>query len=183
MDATPTDEQLMLDYAGGSYRAFETLYARYKAPILRFYRQQARPPAAAEELLHEAFMRLIRARESYRPVASFRLWFWRIVRNLLIDHQRSNQRSLPEINPEQQPEPADPRHSPEQQTARHQQQLRLMELLRQLPAEQRDAFLLKEEAGLSLAEIADLSGVGTETIKSRLRYAIAKLRLALEDSV
>jgi len=59
--------------------------------------------------------------------------------------------------------------------------VRLVRALAELPAAQRDAFLLQQEAGLSLAEIAELTGAGDETVKSRLRYATAKLREALGD--
>ncbi|MEH6471170.1 MAG: sigma-70 family RNA polymerase sigma factor [Halopseudomonas sp.] len=192
MDATITsaettdntsDENLMLAYAGGSYSAFEALYARYKGPVLRFYLRQTKPPALAEELLHEAFIRLIKAREQYQPTASFRVYFWRIVRNLLIDHYRSQSRSLPEAFGEIDPELATANCSdqPEVHAERSQQLNQLLSLVRQLPADQRDAFLLKEEAGLSLAEIAELTASGIETVKSRLRYAIIKLRSGMEE--
>ena len=50
-----------------------------------------------------------------------------------------------------------------------------------LPAAQREAFLLHQEGGLDLAEIAALTGTGVETVKSRIRYATAKLRTELGD--
>ena len=70
---------------------------------------------------------------------------------------------------------------PEIQAEQQQQRQQLLEQIRQLPAEQRDAFLLKEEAGLTLAEIAMLNDTGVETIKSRLRYALIKLRTGMEE--
>ena len=57
---------------------------------------------------------------------------------------------------------------------------RIAEALAALPTVQREAFLLQQEAGMSLAQIAELTGAGEETVKSRLRYATAKLRAALE---
>ncbi|MEH6649206.1 MAG: sigma-70 family RNA polymerase sigma factor [Motiliproteus sp.] len=178
-----TDENLMLAYAGGSYSAFETLYGRYRGPVLRFYRRQTQPPALAEELLHEAFIRLIKARKQYQPTARFRVYFWRIVRNLLVDHYRSQSRTLPEPFGEADPELtlADHIDQPEVHAEQNQQLTRLLALVQQLPADQRDAFLLKEEAELSLAEIAELTDCGTETVKSRLRYAIIKLRSGMEE--
>ena len=178
-----TDEDLMLAYADGSYSAFEMLYGRYKGPVLRFYLRQTKPPALAEELLHEAFIRLIKARKQYQTTASFRVYFWRIVRNLLIDHYRSQSRSLPESFGDADPELtlADHIDQPEVHAEQSQQLNQLLTLVRQLPADQRDAFLLKEEAGLSLAEIAELTDCGTETVKSRLRYAIIKLRNGMEE--
>jgi RNA polymerase sigma-70 factor (ECF subfamily) len=59
--------------------------------------------------------------------------------------------------------------------------MRLRQALGRLPAEQREAFLLHEEAGLGIAEIGVVTGAGAETVKSRLRYALKKLRGALSD--
>lgn len=178
-----SDEALMLAYAGGNYSAFELLYARYKGPVLRFYRRQTKPPALAEELMQEAFMRLIKVRAQYQPRAGFRVYFWRIVRNLLIDHYRSQSRTLPEYATDAAPNvPLAAQIDQPERHAEHGQQLdQLLGLIRQLPAEQRDAFLLKEEAGLSLAEIAELSATSLETVKSRLRYALIKLRSGMEE--
>ena len=57
--------------------------------------------------------------------------------------------------------------------------MRLQDALAALPPAQRDAFLLHIEAGLAIAEIAALAHVGEETVKSRLRYAYARLRRTL----
>jgi RNA polymerase sigma-70 factor (ECF subfamily) len=78
--------------------------------------------------------------------------------------------------------PASPLDGPERRLSSSQQAARLQALLAELPAEQRDVFLLHEEAGLALETIAEISGVGRETAKSRLRYALSKLRAALKDA-
>ena len=68
---------------------------------------------------------------------------------------------------------------PEHQEDRRQRAEHLLRLLGTLPEAQREAFLLKEEAGLSLEAIAQATGTGRETVKSRLRYALARLRHGL----
>jgi len=78
--------------------------------------------------------------------------------------------------------PAAQRDEPEARTSNRELAASLADALRALPSGQRDAFLLQQEGGLSLAEIAALQGVGVETVKSRLRYAVARLRLELADS-
>jgi RNA polymerase sigma-70 factor (ECF subfamily) len=60
---------------------------------------------------------------------------------------------------------------------------RLRAAVAALPPAQREAFLLQQEGGLSLTEIAELTGVGAETVKSRLRYALAKLRNELRGEL
>ncbi|MEH6629067.1 MAG: sigma-70 family RNA polymerase sigma factor [Motiliproteus sp.] len=181
MDALTTDESLMLEYAGGSYEAFEVLYTRHKSSVLRFYRRQI-GTAAAEELLHDAFMRLINARQRYTPSATFRTYFWTIVRNVLIDHYRKLNRSLPEsygaIDPEQ--SIADESVEPDVGADQSRQIQKLLAIVSTLPSAQREAFLLKEEAGLTLPEIAEIAQTSVDTIKSRLRYAVTKIRNGME---
>ncbi len=183
MDVAITDEQLMLEYAGGDYRAFETLYGRHKAPLLRFFRRQTGSSPVAEELLQEVFLRIIHARQNYQPTAPFKVYLWRLARNLLIDHYRRRQRALPESYQQAEPDSvaADERVAPDIGAEQSRQLQRLMTLVGELPCAQREAFLLKEEAGFTLAEIAALTGVSGDTVKSRLRYAISKLRAAMEE--
>ncbi|OMH39255.1 sigma-70 family RNA polymerase sigma factor [Motiliproteus sp. MSK22-1] len=180
MDANTTDESLMLEYAGGSYEAFETLYARHKGPVLRFYRRQT--GTAAEELMQEAFIRLIKVHEKYTQTASFRTYFWTIVRTTLVDYYRKLNRSLPESYNDADPDQilADERIQPDISADHSRQVQRLLLLVADLPSAQREVFLLREEAGLSLPEIAEVAGTSVDTVKSRLRYAITKLRHGME---
>ncbi|MEH6826118.1 MAG: sigma-70 family RNA polymerase sigma factor [Motiliproteus sp.] len=180
MDTRTTDEALMLSYKDGSYEAFETLYSRHKAPVLRFYRRQI-GSSAAEELLQEAFMRLVKARTQYTQSASFKTYLWTLVRHVLVDHYRKLNRSLPEsyaaVDPDQ--IHADERVEPDLCADQNRQLQKLLQRVSDLPSAQREAFLLKEESGLSLPEIAEIAGTSIDTIKSRLRYAVLKLRAAM----
>lgn len=179
---TSTDKhgQLMLAYAGGDMGAFETLYGYYKGPLYRFFLRQCGSGAIAEELYQELWMRVINHRANYEHKARFSTWIYHIAQNLIVDHFRRNA-----------PEPSetelddlegDPGSDPAEQYSSQEKVSRFLGMLRSLPDEQRQVFLLKEEAGLSLEEIAQVTCHSFETVKSRLRYAVKKLRQALEES-
>jgi RNA polymerase sigma-70 factor (ECF subfamily) len=174
-----TDESLMLRYGRGDVTAFDTLYRRHRGPVFRFLARQVRHGGAAEELSQDVWMGVIRARSRYRSDARFTTWLYTIARNRLIDHHRAGERLTRGLG-----QPTDT--APEDLAsglpgagrvldAGHALS-RLLELVAALPAEQREAFLLREEGGLDVAEIAQVTGVGHETAKSRLRYAVTKLR-------
>lgn len=181
MDAIITDEALMLAYRDGDYSAFEALYRRHKPSIARFYRRQVGRPID-EELLQEAFLKVINSRERYIASAKFKTLLWVIVRSVLIDHYRQANRSLPPSYSEFEPDSvlADEKVQPDILTEQSHRARKLMELISELPSAQREVFLLKEEAGLSLADISLVISANSETVKSRLRYAVTKLRTGLE---
>jgi RNA polymerase sigma-70 factor, ECF subfamily len=183
MTAESTDEELMLAYARGDARAFETLYGRHRGPLYRFIARSLKDRAVVDELFQDAWSRLIAARERYRPEAKFSTWLLQIAHNLLIDHFR---RQRPQAGAEETAlvmEQLDaPEHErPEQQLSAFEQRRRLQLALEELPADQREAFLLRAENELALEEIAEVTGVGRETVKSRLRYAMNKLRERLSS--
>lgn len=183
-----TDEALMLAYRDGEAAAFEALYARWRGPLYRYFLRQCGHAGQADELFQDVFMRVIGAAASYEPSARFSTWLFRIAHNRLVDHWRKMGRELLdplastgdgddcEFDP-----PAPEGAAPEREAERKQLGAALMSALNALPELQREAFLLAEEGGLTLEEIASISGVGRETIKSRLRYATAKLRDKLES--
>jgi RNA polymerase sigma-70 factor, ECF subfamily len=185
--AAPSDEDLMLAYAAGDAAAFDTLYARHKNGVYRYLLRQCRQGGIADEMFQEVWMNLIRARRSYTPSAKFTTWLYRIAHNRLIDHYRAcGQVTVVSADDEMYTDAvaavrSDGRDEPELRAGNHELGARLKSALAALPAAQRDAFLLQQEGGLSLAEIAELTGAGAETIKSRLRYALGKLRSELSD--
>lgn len=178
MTASPTDAALMLRYRDGDVAAFETLYRRHKDGLYRYLLGLCLNRETAEDLYQEVWSRIVKARLRYRPTAKFTTYLYRIGHNCFIDHVRRNKRYVlgPTVDPEH---GADDAPSPEQQTERALARRRLLVALGDLPAEQRDVFLLYEEAGLGLDDIATVTGVNRETAKSRLRYANSKLSRAL----
>ena len=105
---------------------------------------------------------------------------YRVAHNCFIDHVRRNKRHMnsSELEPDQH---ADTSDQPDTIAERSLARERLDVALKELPEEQRDAFLLHEEAGLSIDQIASVTGSNRETAKSRLRYAVNKLRSAIEE--
>ena len=172
------DEELMLAYGRGDAGAFETLYKRHRGPVYRFVLRAIKNRSSAEELFQEVWIRVIEARSRYAPQARFTTWLYTIAHNLLVDHWRKKGLSLVQLDDE--PTVAAP-DNPARQAEARQSLARLLQALEALPAAQREAFLLHEEAGLSVAEIAAATGTNEEAAKSRLRYAMAKLKAAVDD--
>jgi RNA polymerase sigma-70 factor (ECF subfamily) len=178
MSSPPDDAALMLRYRDGDAAAFEMLYRRHNDSLYRYLLRLCMNQATAEDLFQEAWGKIIRARENYRPTAKFSTYLFRVAHNCFIDHVRRNRRLVDAG--ESQPEPGtDPGDEPEQLTEKLLARRRMEAALLSLPDEQRDAFLLYEEAGLSIDDIALVSGVNRETAKSRLRYAVSKLKAAM----
>lgn len=178
--AGSTDEALMLAWAAGDAGAFEALYARHRGPLFRFLLGQLRDRPLAEELYQDVWQRVIAARAGWRPDAAFATWLYRIAHNRLNDHWRAQRHRPPA------PADADLRTAaladpddPEGLASREEVRRRLQEALDELPEDQREAVLLRLQQELSLDEIGRITGVGRETVKSRLRYALDKLRARL----
>jgi RNA polymerase sigma-70 factor (ECF subfamily) len=172
------DEELMLAYRHGDAGAFETLYKRHRGAVYRFILRAVKQRATAEELFQDAWMRVIEARSRYAPQARFTTWLYTIAHNLLVDHWRRKGLTLVELNEELGVASSD---NPARQAEARETLARFLQVLEALPAAQREAFLLHEEGGLSVAEIAKVTGAGEEAAKSRLRYAMAKLKAAVDD--
>jgi len=180
MGALLDDTALMLRYRDGDVAAFEMLYRRHNDSLYRYLLRLCMNRHTAEDLFQEAWGKVIRARANYRPTARFSTYLFRVAHNCFIDHVRRNRRLVDAG--ESQPEPeTDPGDEPEHLTEKLLARRRLETALRSLPNEQRDTFLLYEEGGLSIDDIALVSGVNRETAKSRLRYAVGKLKAALAE--
>ena len=185
-EASTSDEDLMTAYAGGDAGAFDVLYKRHKGGVYRYLTRQCRDRGLADELFQDVWMNLIRARERYTVEAKFTTYIYTVAHNRLIDHYRkSGQASLVSLDDDAEDaspidEPIAPAgERPERQADIRQQAAKLLELLGALPTPQREAFVMQYEGGLSVEEIAEATGVTRETAKSRLRYALGKLRQGL----
>jgi RNA polymerase sigma-70 factor (ECF subfamily) len=177
------DAQLMLAYGRGEMRAFETLYSRHRAALYRYLMRQARDGEIANDLFQEVWSRIVVNRARYEPRAKFRTFLFTLAHNCFIDHCRRVRARPLAVGIEDADAadllPADAECRPDRQIERSEHASRYRAALAALPAEQRDVYLLHEESELSLEEIARVTGVGAETAKSRLRYAVGKLKAAL----
>ena len=182
-DAAVSDEQLMIAYRDGDAGAFDTLYRKHKGGLYRYMLRHCRDAGVADELFQDVWMNLIRARASYTVQAKFTTYIFKMAHNRLIDHYRKHGQALMvsfDDDTEDAPVVAEPAAAPRDEPEKHldikQQAAQLLDLLSALPLPQREAFVMQYEGGMSVEEIADATGVTRETAKSRLRYALAKIR-------
>ena len=182
------DEDLMLTYARGRAEAFDRLYARHRTGVYRYLLRHAGSAGIADELFQDVWLSVIRGRATYAPTARFATWLYTLAHHRIVDHWRTTGQIVSaSIDGDGATRdavdalPAARRDEPHVRVQQRELGARVRGALAALPPLQRDAFLLQQESGLALAEIAELTGVGVETVKSRLRYAIAKLRADLGE--
>jgi RNA polymerase sigma-70 factor (ECF subfamily) len=192
------DEALMLAYGKGQASAFDLLYQRHKQVVFRFFVKQGLSLAVAEELCHDTWLKLINAREQYQPQALFRTYLFTIARNTLLDHykKKSTQNEVnhtnnyTDNNSDDEESNTDVNHNDlsvkiatpsiceEQQ--KEQLQIALSLNIAALPIAQREVFLLKQESGFSIEQIAQITAQHQEKVKSSWRYALKRLRKGLQ---
>jgi RNA polymerase sigma-70 factor (ECF subfamily) len=184
MDSLDDDAGLMLRYKAGDAAAFSALYAEYKGPLYRYLLRHVRNAGAASDLFQEVWSRLVATRARYEPRAKFATFLFHIAHNCAVDFFRRDVNLRDEIPTHEHHEPLLEPEVPEYQRPDRmaefvEQQSALLAAVAALPQEQREAFLLREETGLTVGEIARVMDVPVETAKSRLRYAIRKLQKSL----
>jgi RNA polymerase sigma-70 factor (ECF subfamily) len=182
----------MAAYQAGDVRAFERLLARHEKPVWNFLRRFTRDAAAAEDLLQEVFLRVVKSAGEWKQTAKFSTWVYAIARNLCVDQsRRAVHRQAASLDG---PVRADgdstetlhdriaaTQHLADAQASDRQTAARIDAAIARLPDDQREVFLMREVMDLSFAEIAAVVGASEPTVKSRMRYALGKLRDALSD--
>jgi RNA polymerase sigma factor (sigma-70 family) len=186
--AQETDENLMVRFGRGEAAAFEFLYRRHESRVFRYLQRNVKNEATANDLMQEVWFAVVRGAAKYQPTAKFTTWLFTIAHNRTVDMIRANHRlqSL-DAGDDADPEASSPlerlaieaKLEPSAQVQSQDEAAALLSAVAQLPAEQRSAFLLQAEGDLSVEEIAHATGSSFETVKSRLRYARAKLRQLL----
>jgi RNA polymerase sigma-70 factor, ECF subfamily len=179
------DATLMLRYRDGDTRAFEILYERHKGPLYRYLQRMCGRREVADDLFQEVWSKVIASRSRYEARAQFNTFLFRIAHNCAIDYFRRSgrtaERAVQDIDEVAEQIGGAEHERPDAALADAQVRRDFRRALEQLPAEQRDVFVLYEESGLTLEEIGRITGVAMETAKSRLRYAVGKLRTALKQ--
>lgn len=187
-----TDEMLMVRYQRGDRQAFADLVRRHSRPMYNFVLRQLRDPGVAEEVTQEVFLRVVQKAAEFKHEARFSTWLYTIARNHCIDqvrrqaHRRhvsldgpaasGDTRSLGEVVPDRHP-----RASAERSTAGAEVLSSILRAVDLLPDDQREVFLMREVANLPFREIAEITDTPENTVKSRMRYALERLREALAD--
>ncbi len=180
---TCTDEELMVRYGQGDHQAFETLYARHKDSLYRYFCRQLSDMNLAQDLYQELWSRVIKSSVQYEAHAKWTTWAYRIAHNLVIDHIRVLKPSE-QWNEEDHSKESNLRGnaflSPDKESEHGEMAERLKVCISQLPQAQQEVFLLNEETGMTLKAIADVVSVSVEAAKSRLRYARSQLQDCLK---
>lgn len=187
-----SDEELMEQFGGGDTSAFEALLRRHQRPVLNFIFRYVGNRAVAEDLTQDVFFRIIRRAQSYKREAKFTTWLYTIARNLCVDHSRrmvhrraasldqptrkgsEDKRTLGESI-------ADRNADVSREAIGRQLGQRIREAVESLAEDQREVFLMREMLGLPFKEIAEIVGIPENTAKSRMRYALEKLRAELAE--
>jgi RNA polymerase sigma-70 factor, ECF subfamily len=187
------DEALMIRFQSGDRSAFTLLVRRHQSPLYNFALRQLRSPSAAEEVVQDAFVRVVHNAAEFKHASRFSTWLYTITRNLCIDHVRKrslrNHPSLDEPKnggeggdgPTLGERTADGRANVERTAVGAEIRERLLAAVDELPDEQREVFLLREVSNVPFKEIAEIVGVPENTVKSRMRYALERLQTALSD--
>jgi RNA polymerase sigma-70 factor (ECF subfamily) len=183
----------MLAFKSGDARAFATLVQRHRGPVYNFILRYVGHRQRAEDVLQETWLKVVRSSSEWQPKARFTTWVYTIARNLCVDSARkesfrkTDSLDAPASNDESDGRTkgelvADPKGQTPDRAA-HNTRLRplIEQALLSLPSEQREVFLLREYQGIGFKEIAEVTGVNENTVKSRMRYALEGLRKRLGE--
>jgi RNA polymerase sigma-70 factor (ECF subfamily) len=188
----PTDEVLMIRFQGGERTAFALLVKRHQSPLFNFALRHLGSATAAEEVVQDAFVRVVRSAAEFKHAARFSTWLYTIARNLCVDEARKrSHRRHPSLDQPKRSEEgegptlgeqtSDASASVERAAVSAEIRARVLEAIEELPDEQREVFLMREVSSLPFKEIAEIVGVPENTIKSRMRYALERLQAALSE--
>ncbi|MEO8307691.1 MAG: sigma-70 family RNA polymerase sigma factor [Pseudomonadota bacterium] len=182
-----SDEAMMKRYANGDVSAFDKLYTRHELPLWRYILRLCGNRATAEELMQEVWFAVAREAATFRTDARFTSWLYTMARNRVIDRFRTAHphKSLDMVESDSghtlMDTLADEHASPLQAAEQSEQGQSIIVALGRLPREQREAFVLQVDAGMTVEQIASVTGTTFETAKSRLRYARERLKDLLRE--
>ena len=187
--ATLSDELLLDRFREGEARAFEELMRRHRTPIFHFILRSVKNPATADEILQDAWLRMIQGAREFQRASRFTTWAYTVARNLCIDHARKAvHRRHPSLDQSREDDGATLGDSvaandagADRNAIGHQLQVTLVAAIESLPHDQREVFVMREYSHLSFKEIADVVGAPENTVKSRMRYALERLQSSLAE--
>ncbi len=191
MATSDAETLLIAQVRSGDAAAWRLMIERYEGRLLAFVDSRLRDRAAAEDVVQETFVRVVQNAADFKHEARFTTWVYTITRNLCIDQLRKRalrkHPSLDQASGEEGDGPtlgeqtADPRASVEREATGTELKERIARAVGTLPDEQREVFLMREVVNLPFKEIAEITGVPENTVKSRMRYALERLQEALAE--
>lgn len=187
------DNELLNRYLNGDLESFLVLFRKYRKPLYNFILRNIGANDLAEDLLQDVFLRVIQGAKGFKNESKFSTWLYTIARNRCIDQLRRNKPRNQEYldepkkdhnqrdNPNPKRQFSNRQPSVDRQASRQQIQQEIALAVESLPLEQREVFLMRQLQQLPFSEISKIIGVSENTIKSRMRYALERLREALID--
>ncbi len=172
---TPSDEDLMLSVRDGDLDAFEQIVLRHQAEAWRVAYRFTGDAAEAEDLAQDAFLKILDAASRYKPTATFRTYFYRVLTRLCIDHRRKKRPVLADPSPNM----PDNTPSPSVQADWAERDALIQAALNSLPADYRMAVVLRYFEGLSGVEMAEAMGRSVKAVERLL----ARAKSALEPQL
>ena len=176
-DATTSDEELMTRAAGGDMGAFELLVERHQRSALNTARRFLGRSSLAEDVVQEAFLKILAGARRYRPTARFRTYLYNVIWHLCVDSFRRKRPLALELLPQQ----AQAGDSPDEAAVRAERDELLRRAVDDLPARQRMALVLKHFEGMSYDDIAGVMECSPGAVDSLLSRARSTLRETLKD--
>jgi len=177
-----SDAELMQHYRSGDAEAFQRLYLRHRERLYRYVLRLARNAAEADEIFQDVWLAVVRNASGYRASAKFVTYLLAIAHRRMIDLMRRQARTGDgtQAGIEEAELVADESFRQPQEVALLAESHSAMNAaVAKLPIVQREAFLMQAIGEMTLDEIAEATSTARETVKSRLRYAYARLRREL----
>jgi RNA polymerase sigma-70 factor, ECF subfamily len=187
-----SDAAVMLRLAAGDESAFTFLVEKHNRPMIHFLYRMVHNQAVAEELAQEVFLRVYRARDSYRAEAKFTTWLYRIATNLAVNlardtkHERSAQTiylDAPDEETGTTPDVADDEPLVEERLMKDERMAAIRKHVMALPERQRMAVLMHKYQGMDYRQIGEVLKLSESATKSLLFRAYQTLREKLKDFV
>jgi RNA polymerase sigma-70 factor, ECF subfamily len=187
------DEELLRRFNDGRAEAFGVLLSRYERPLFNFILRHVSERTRAEEILQDAFLRVIERSKEFKGESKFSTWLYTIARNLCIDESRKmvfrRHKSLDaqlggedgEGGPALVERTAGSAPAVDRTAIARELKPQIADAIAALPEEQREVFLMRELQNMPFKDIAAVVGVPENTVKSRMRYALERLQEALAE--
>lgn len=175
-----TDEQLMLRLKAGDRQAFNALVERYRDRIVSYACRMVGSVELAQDVAQETFVRVYRSAATFRDDARFSPWLYKIASNVCLSEKARRAKEALNVDYDTLEDTHDSGEFVEDQVLASLTSQRLSRGIAKLTAQHKTALVMHVYQGLTYEEIGDILGIPTGTVKSRLFYAIRKLRDVLE---
>lgn len=187
MDSNTHDAAVLKRYLAGDTNALDELVDRYRGPLYGYIYNMTRGQDDADEIFQETWFRALRCLQRYKQ-NNFLGWLVRIAHNLVIDRARRckpgfslDEELFDDSGASRRDRQSADEPTPHDNTANRELSLRIRQAVDSLPPEQREVFLLRQQADMPFREIAEIQKISINTALARMQYALRKLRDILQN--